>query len=286
MTIAVGSRYPWRSFSKILPPGAFMRESVTLMSDSRICRKGPSGYAKDSDIGAKLFVLNEDTSAVYAGTCRVGELCIENFRSKLPKRSESILSTIWEIARETFREVYKTNINLPPNEAPLYILIGSCSKQGKSELYHFSYHNGFTPEKVTGLKVLAWPDTKMKFGNLLNDEVERKLGNALWYRRSRQREPQVPAASWLPVIAFKAEGAATLLSAILKSVIDSGYDETIGGMVQCAVITSKGMSFPGISYSGDPSAQMAEWHRITAKPHELKTITQISGVLGSYSLIE
>lgn len=286
MTIALGSRYPWRSFSQILPPGTFMRESIILMSDSRICRKEPNGYVKDSDVGAKLFVLNEDTAAAYAGTCRVGELCVENIRTQLPGRSEQILSSIWEIAQETFQDTYTTNIRLSPGEAPLYILIGTCNKQGQSQLFHFSYNNGFIPEEVTGLKVVAWPETKSQFENLLNNEVDKRLGNAIWYRRSRQHQPEVPPASWLPVIEFEAEKALMLMTAMLKSVIDSSSDETIGGMVQCILITSKGLSFPGISYSHDPGKQVAEWHRVTAEPHELRTITPISGVLGSYSIIK
>jgi len=285
MTIALGSRYPWRSFSRILPPGTFMRESVILMSDSRICRKESNGYVKDSDVGAKVFVLNEDTAAAYAGTCRVGELCIESIRTKLPSRSEQILSSIWGIAQKTFHETYTTNIRLSPAEAPLYILIGTCNKQGQSQLFHFSYYDNFTPEEVTGLKIVAWPETKDQFENLLNNEVEKRLGGANWYRRSRQHEPEVPPASWLPVIEFEAEKATMLMTAMLKSVIDSASDETIGGMVQCILINSKGLSFPGISYSEDPGKQMADWYRVTAEPHELKTITPISGVLGSYSII-
>ncbi len=78
---------------------------------------------------------------------------------------------------------------------------------------------------------------------------------------------------------------AILVSSRISSIIESGCDKTMGGMVQCALITAEECSFlPEISYTTDPSNEGPGWTRITARPDELRTVTVTSGTFGSYDI--
>jgi len=77
-----------------------------------------------------------------------------------------------------------------------------------------------------------------------------------------------------------------LVTAILDRIIEANSDATIGGMIQCAVITSKGVILPEISYSPDPTNEGPGWTRATARPCELIRVTNVSGRFGLHSLEE
>ena len=179
--------------------------------------------------------------------------------------------------------VYKHQIaimELRPDDAPLYILVGACNKRGQSELYMASYATDFKLLPLTGLNAVAWSETKDRFNSLLNSELNKQVERELSLRR---RYPKVPLTSWVPM-PIGGEQVAILLTAILSNIIESGSDRTIGGMVQCALVTSEGVSFPEISYTTDGTNRGPGWTRATAKPSELITVTGISGLFGFYHL--
>jgi len=286
MTIAIGSKYPWGSFSQIFPAGMKMAEAVIMLSDSRFSRKGQQGCEKFTDFGTKLFNLGNDCCLVYAGACEIAEKCVDQLRRKLSEQQQPNSDASLSVAYQTFNEVYEhavTSMSLVPKDTPLYILVGVCNKQGIAELYYFGYNNGFVPEVVTGLKALGWPETIKEFDNLLNREADKQLGDKLSFRH---RQPEIPPASWLPVIMFEAEKAAMTMAGTLNSIVVSGSDITIGGMIQCAIITRKGVSLPSISYSTNPGNPSPEWHRVTTKSDELITVTGISGIIESRALAD
>lgn len=90
-------------------------------------------------------------------------------------------------------------------------------------------------------------------------------------------------ASWVPM-PIQPEHVAMLVTAILSGIIETGSDATIGGKIQCAVITSQGVSLPEISYSPDPTNQGPGSTKATASQKELKSVTGISGLFSFYHL--
>ena len=283
MTIAVGAKYPWGSLNRLLPPGFKIPEAVILASDGRLSKKQGSDYTPKLDIGTKVFQLGRDAVAVYAGISVIGEKCIDELRWRLSKQYSPNSVNSRKIAQEVFQTVYKHNlasmqVNL--DDAPLYILIGACNKRGQAELYKASYASHFRLEPVSGLNAIAWPDTKNSFDNFLSDELSKQVENEL---SLRQRFPKIPIASWVPM-PIKAEQVAILIVAILSRIIETGMDKTIGGMVQCAIVTNEGVTFPEISYTTNGTNQGRGWTRATANQEELKSITGISGLFGFYHL--
>jgi hypothetical protein len=284
MTIAVGAKYPWGDLSRLLPSGTSISEAIILASDSRFSRRLPSGpFFPSSNSGTKLFKLGRDVAAVYAGISRIGELCIDELRWKLSKQRNPNSTKSRELAQDTLKTTYRHHIaleRLHPDEAPLYILIGACSKLGKAELYQFSHNNEFAPLPTAGLKAIGHPETTNTFYQLIQDDLNKKVEEQL---NLRQKYPQIPFEHWSPM-PIKAEHIAILISAALSRIIESGSDHTVGGKIQCAVITNKGIILPEISYSTDPTNKGPGWTRVTTKPKELVTVTGISGTFGFHSL--
>jgi len=283
MTIAVGAKYPWGDLKRLPPPGSNIPEAVILASDSRISQKLSGHFVPKSDSGTKLIQLGNDAAAVYAGFSKAGELCLDELRCKLSKQDNPNSARSRKIAQETFQKVYRHQIasmKLRPDDAPLYIILGACNKRGQAELYRFRYNAGFIPESITGLKAIGWENTVSVFNELLQNELQKQVEKELSLRR---KYPQVPMASCVPM-PVKDAHVAILIAAILNKVIESGSDTTIGGMIQCVLITTEGVSFPGISSTTDPSNEGPGWTRVTASPNELRTETGIPGIFGCYHL--
>jgi len=263
-----------------------MDEAVIMMSDSRFSKKNIQGkLEKERDSGTKLFIICNDCCMVYAGVSHIAEKCVEQLRRKLSEQRQPNSATSLKIAQKTFNDVYTHEVALMPlvSESPrLFILVGVCSNQGRAELYYFSYGNGFMPEVVTGCKALGWSEITERFDRLLDTEVDRQLGDNIPFRH---QQPEIRPASWLPVIAFKAEKAAIIFTATLSNIVAVDEYKTIGGMIQCAIITKQGIiHLPEISYTTDPTNEGPGWTRVTAKPEELTSVRGISGVIESSTL--
>jgi len=283
VTIAVGAKYPWGHLAKLIPAGYGIPEAVILASDSRFSVRSSGGFTTASDIGTKLFKLTKDAAAVYAGISRVGETCLNSLRWELRRQNNSSSARSRKIAQKTFRSVYRQQIasmKLRAEDAPLYVLVGACGKHGQAELYLFSYANNFEPESLTGLKTLAWPETAKVFKSLLDNELDRAVEN-IQNQRSNSRQIPMVLLDPMPIVA---DHVAIFISASLNRIIQSGSDRTISGLIQCALITARGVSTPQIAYTTDPSNEGPGWIKVTAKPSELKTVTGVSGIFGLYNL--
>jgi len=283
MTIAVGAKYPWGSLNKLPPPDSNIPEAVIIASDSRFSKMQGTALTPIIDVGTKVFQLGIDATAVYAGTSRIGEACIDELRWKLSKQHISKSDHSKKIAQKVFQDVYKHSLSemkLTKYDAPLYIMIGACNKQGKAELYSASYDTNFSLEPVTGLNAVALPTTKDFFYYLLNNELNKQIEDEL---SRRSRYPKIPWASWVPM-PIPAIHVAILITATLNIIIQTNADRSIGGLVQCALMTKEGVSFPGISYTADPSNKGPGWTRATAKQDELKTVTGTSSLFSFYHL--
>lgn len=283
MTIAIGAKYPWGELNRLPPPDSKISEAIVLASDSRFSRKLSHSYVPTSDSGTKLFQLGNDAVAVYAGNSNAVEHCLDELRWRLSRQNRPNSNTSKRIAQETFQDVYRHQIalmRLNPDEAPLYIIIGACNKKGKAELYRFRYNTGFIPEAINGLEAIGFEETVSVFKGLLENELHKQVEDEL---SLRYRYPQIPMASMVPM-PIKDGHVAILITGILNKIIESDSDTTIGGMVQCALINTEGVSFPTISYTTDPTNEGPGWTRATASPNELTTVTGISGVFGCYDL--
>jgi len=88
-------------------------------------------------------------------------------------------------------------------------------------------------------------------------------------------------AQWVPM-PIKYDTVGTLMTATIYRIVEEGSDETIGGSIQSVIITTKGVSYPSVSFSPNPSNPHPEWTRVTADPRNLVTITGITGTIGVY----
>lgn len=283
MTIAVGAKYPWGSLNRLLPSGFKIPEAVILASDGRISIKQGSDYTPLRDVGTKVFQLGRDAVAVYAGISEVGEKCIDEIRRRLSEQNNPNSVKSRKIAQEVFQTVYKNNLALTkvsPDDAPLYFLIGACNKRGQAELYKASYDSDFRLKPVSGLNVVAWPDTKKSFISFLSGELNKKVGKELSLRK---RFPQIPIASWVPM-PIKTEHVAIIIVAILSRIIETGMDQFIGGKVQYAIVTNEGVTFREVSSTPNGTNKGPGWTRATANQKELKSVTGISGLFSFYHL--
>jgi hypothetical protein len=283
MTIAVGVKYPWGNLNRLLPSGVRIPEAIILASDCRISKKQGGDYIPERDTGTKLFQLGRDSAAVYAGMSKIGEKCIDELRRRLSKQPHPNSINSREITQEVFRTVYNRNLaskGVNKDDSPLCVLIGACNKRGQAELYKCSHISNFTLEPVSGLNVLAWPGTEKSFDNFLNDELNKQVENELSLRK---RFPEIPMVSWVPM-PIKPEHVAILIVSTLSRIIKTGADKTIGGMVQCAVVTSEGVTFSEISSTPNGTNQGPGWTRATANQDELESVTGISGLFSFYHL--
>ena len=279
MTLAIGVKYPWGDLNRLPPPGSKVPEAVILASDSRFSRKLPCGYIPISDSGTKLFKLGRDAGAIYAGVSEVGEKCLDELRWKLTQQEIPNSGQSRKLAQRSFQDVYKHYLateEVKPDDTPLYIIVGACDTQGRAELYQFDYATNFKPKPITGLKALGWSDTASRFDTLLKNRLQKKIGDEL---SLRHRYPRIPMATWLPM-PITADHVAILMVASLADIVESNSDETIGGMIQCAVITSEGISLREISDTANGTNEGPGWRRVTARPKELITVT---GTFGFYS---
>jgi hypothetical protein len=281
MTIAVAAKYPWGVLRELIPQGVFIPEAIILVSDSRFSRKMSTGYDKFSDSGTKLFELGNDVSCVYAGVCELGEKSVNELRFKLSGQKAPNSANSRRIAQDTLNRVYRREVarlGLNPDESPLYLLVGVCSRQGMAELYRFSYSEDFRPEWIEGYDVLGWPETAARFRDLLSSQLEKDVESELSLRK---KHPQIPIAQLCPM-PIQDGNVAAIMTAILNSVIEEGSDAAIGGQIQSAMVTMKGVSYYNASYSTDPANPHPEWTRATADYANLVTITGISGTIGVY----
>ena len=284
MTIAVGAKYPWGSLHRLYSSNTKIPEAVIIASDSRLSVKQGTDFIPQSEIGTKVFQLGNDAVVAYAGISAVGEKCIDELRWKLSKKQAPSSSDSRKIAQDVFQTAYKHNLTLMrirPDDAPLYILIGACNKNGQAELYRANCPD-FILEPIIGLNAIAWLNTKNSFFSLLNDELNKQVEAEL---SLRQRFPQIPIANLVPM-QIKPEDVAMLIVSALSRIIEVGTDKTIGGKIQCAIVTKEGIVFPQISSTTDPTNQGPGWTVATAKQEELITVTGISGLFGFYHLTD
>jgi hypothetical protein len=281
MTVAVGAKYPWGVLKDLIPQGIVIPEAIILISDSRFSRKIPTGYEKHSDSGTKLFQLGNDVACVYAGDCEIGEKCVAELRFKLSRQRNPNSTTSLRITQDTLNGVYSLEVakrGLTPNDAPLYLLVGVCNKQGIAKLYEFTYSEGFRPKSAEGFVILGMSETRTRFGDLLSSKLKEEVENELSLRK---KHPQIPIAQLCPM-PIKDGNVALIMTAILGNVVEEGSDPTIGGRIQSAMVTMEGVSYQNASYSRNPINPNPEWTRATADYANLITITDISGTIGVY----
>ena len=255
-------------------------EAIILASDSRWTIS--CGAVKHyQDYGTKLFQLGIDVGAVYAGYSKAGEECLYELGRQLSRQNMPDSRHSRELAQKVFRTTYKHHLasrGLSPKEWPLYILIGTCNAMGRAELYHFGYSTNFEAEPLTGLKAIGWPDAIDEFKERFEDELRKQVEKRL---SLRSNQPEIPL-SGLDPMPIKPMHVAIFISAVLTNIIGSEVDETVGGKVQCAVISTEGFSQPRLLYTNDPTNEGPGLTEATANPDELETV--MKGSFGFHSL--
>ena len=279
MTLAIGVKYPWGELNKLFTPATRPPNAIILASDSRWTYK--SATVPHEDIGTKLFKISNSVGAVYAGSAKVGEQCIDELRLQLPKRKSPSYQLDPLLAQEVFQRVYKIYLaskKLSPNKCFLYILIGVCNQLGEAELYLFEYYDNFIAKPMNQPKGIGMSNAVKQFNTILNDELKNQVEEKLsMYRRL----PKIPIANVLPMT-IEPHHAAIYITASLNRIIESEFEKTVGGKVQCVVITAEGITLPMISYTQNPANDGLGFTRVTPRPNELKTLT---GIFGCYDIM-
>jgi len=281
VTIAVGVKYPFGKLLDLYTGGGELPEAIILATDSRWTLRYPSGRVRHEDVAAKLFSIDSHTVVAYAGHSDLGESCLGELQRRLWAREPTPQGPGRLVAQETFRRVYKSYVAskkpLPHGELPLYVLIGSCGHLGQAELCLFQYCNGFEPQPLEDPYAIGWPEPVKRFHAFLDSLIEVGVAKEL---SIRERHPDLPIAELAPM-PIKPDDIAIMVAASLNDVLKAGVDDTVGGRIQCAVITAEGTSLPGLSYTTDPTNEGPGWTRATARAGEIKSRT---GILGCYDL--
>lgn len=274
MTLAVGAKYPWGELNELLAPTAEPPNAIILASDSRwTCRSGAVPYR---DVGTKLFRIGKHVGAVYAGGSQVGEECLDELRRQLRRQKKPGSQLGRDLAQKAFRGVYRTYLaskKWSPDECPLYILIGACSTLGEAELCLFECQDDFVAKPVEGIRAIGMSSAVEQFYSILKSELKKQVQREL---SLRHRRPQIPIAHLIPM-SIEPHHVAIFITSSLHNIVESQFDETIGGKVQCAVITAEGISLPKISYTPDPTNEGPGFTRVTPRPDELRTLTETFG---------
>lgn len=278
MTLAIGAKYPWGELNKLFAPTARPPNAIILASDSRWTYK--SGTEPYEDVGTKLFKIDSHAGAVYAGGVVIGEQCLDELRWQLPRQRRSGSQLGRELAQKVFRRVYKTYLaskKWSPNKCPLYILIGACNTLGGAELCLFEYWDDFVAKPVEGIRAIGMDDTVKQFDSILKSELKNQVEEKL---SLRSRLLKMPIANVVPM-AIEPHHVAIFITASLHNIIESDFDKTVGGKIQCAVITAEGISLPKLSYTPDPTNEGPGFTKVTPRPDELRTLT---GIFGCYDI--
>lgn len=282
MTLAIGAKYPWGELNKLFTPTTKPPNAIILASDSRWTYKSET-ESHYEDVGTKLFKIDNHVGAVYAGASEVGEKCLTELRWQLSRGGEPSSQLGREFAQQTFLREYRHYIaskKLSHDECPhLYILIGAVTHRGEAELCLFEHRDDFEPKPLDNPKAIGRDNTVESFKRLLNNELKKQVADEL---SLRQRLAEMPIAVPLQM-PIEPHRVAIIVTALLNKIIESESDSTVGGKIQCAVITAQEFSLPKISYSPDPTNEGPGFTCITPKPSELKTLT---GRFGCYDLME
>jgi hypothetical protein len=278
MTLAIGAKYPWGELNKLFAPTAKPPDAIILASDSRWTYR--SEAVPYQDIGTKLFSIGKHVGAVYAGGSQVGEECLDELRWQL-RRQKGLGSQLGrDLAQKAFRGVYKTYLaskKWNPDECPLYILIGACNTLGEAELCLFEYQDDFMAKSVEGIKAIGMDNAVKQFDSILKNELKKQVDGELSLRR---RWSKIAIADLVPM-PIKPHHVAIFITSSLHNIVESQFDETVGGKIQCAVITTEGISLPKISYTPDPTNEGPGFTRVTPRLDELRTLT---GIFGCYDI--
>jgi hypothetical protein len=277
MTLAIGAKYPWGELNKLFVPAAKPLNAVILVSDSRWTYIPGAVY---QDVGTKLFKIGKHVGAVYAGGSEVGEKCLDELRWQFRRQKRPGSQLGRDLAQKAFRRVYNTYLaskKLSSDECPLYILIGACNTLGEAELCLFEHRDDFVAKPVDGIRAIGMESAKEQFHSIFKSELKKQVQREL---SLRHRWPNIPIADLVP-IPIQPHHVAIFITASLHNIVESQFEETVGGKVQCAVITAEGISLPKISYTPDPTNEGPGFTRVTPRPDELRTLT---GIFGCYDI--
>ena len=254
MTIAVAALWPWDYISSVmdLSTKAPLQQAVILLSDSRwtIKCKDPSksgGVAENHlDGGKKLFKTASDAGAVYAGHVAAGEECLSRLARRFQKNM--VKRPVTRLARDLFRAVYAGH----HTKSPLRIFVGSCNQAGQAELWYFDSDKAFEPIRLTGVNLLAFPDTQKMF------------------REGLEAESHIIRPDRLTPL----QGFLWLSAALQEHVMWPEVDRSVGGKIQSAVIDSGGFTTNVLLSAPADNAQLSDdaWKKLTPEAGELRTL--------------
>lgn len=277
MTLAVCVKYPLKEIIALAPPSTSLPVAVVLASDSRWTWEYNDGRREYEDGAAKLFKVDDRTLAVYAGHSELGESCLGELRHRLSTGLADRDRLGRENASQTFQDVYGKYCLLNKlegrNKPQLYFLLGTCSRNGQTELCYFTCNDEFTPQPYDEYEAIGTKQAVYSFHTyfqqLVNKSVKRN-----WTTRSRH--PQLPIAQMCPV-PIRPEEVAMMIAASIQKVIDSSEYLSVGGRVQCAIVTPKEATLLSQRFTTDPTNEGPGFTRATPRPGELESYTETIG---------
>jgi hypothetical protein len=241
-----------------------------MVTDSRWTKYFDSSLTQCEDVGTKLFPLTNHSAAIYAGDVISGEHCIKELQRKLSKSKNQSFKASLYTAQQTFRDVYKYHKRTSKkNLFDLFIMIGVCDRIGVASLMYFSSPS-FKPIYVEGIYGIGVREAFVNLKVEIEKELDLKINEEFELRAKISRElnnmspPSVTQNNLIHV-------AMAITAVMHNEIIVKGADASIGGPLQLALIDSKGVSMPTISWTKDPTETTDAWHQATPKPSEITT---------------
>lgn len=243
MTITVAAMWPWKlqhivdlwEWNRLIgtPDTGFPPQpvAVILMSDSRWTFPSTAlSSIRHEDTGKKLFQIAANAGAVYTGDVESGEKSLARLFLRLAK------GRVQQPHLRSTRHIFQMEYRSRTNPGPLGVFLGSCSVDGKAELWGFNSERDFAPIRLGGINVRA-----------PNIDIETRFLEGL--------EEIINDVAPQPADLTLDNGALWLAIALQYYVIRPAVDESIGGKIQFAIIDKTGfkrMNFGRLSRTGTP----------------------------------
>ena len=247
MTIAAGALWPWWGEAGMpSPPVRGLRpQAAILVCDSRWTIKGGKAVWHE-DTAQKMFQIARNAGAVYAGHAEAGEEALNRLAARFSKGRAK--KDQLGMARGLFKAVYDRH----NTTEPLRIILGHCDPAGFAGLTYFGAENGFAPEPVEGVSVIAFSESEEAFRHGLAEVIK----ETVWGGKGGRFSPDNAALS--------------VGIAMYNFVIEPGQDSTVGGGVQLGMVTHEGFKKLAMVTNRAPT-EKSGWRRIAPAPGELRT---------------
>jgi len=250
MTLVVGAVFPWETlrrhqvFMLVAELGFEIQRGVILAADSRWTR--PSGARQDDAV--KMFQLDANKLAAYAGSVAAGEDAIQELSVRLRARTDLTADEMNSLTRQSLQTVWARYAVLG---GQLHLLLAASAREGGCWLTRFSDDDGFCAHPVADMELVGPEPAKDHFRRMLGEIVEHELAS---------RNYSLLPVSWANIVAMA-----------LYDTCEKQADALVGGKIMCGV-TSAGEAKGQALYRLRPERMDLGAQQLTVDPQQAHTL--------------